>query len=311
MKQYQEPTVVIFGDTGGHDEQLFSSLHELGVDTMTGYIPDNLTIVHVGDLIHKGAHADNILEFLDKVFAHPEYAQQWVQLIGNHEAAHLGLTEGSFVRALCNCSPYAFDRLEAWLDEGHLKFATAVTNADPVFDSKEILLTHAGVTYPVWEGLGKPDSAQEVVQAIQEATRDAVTTKPNILWDSGMILGSTHPNTRAGIFWAEAIQELCESWFNADVALPFHQMHGHTHPIFWELYPHRPVTWWQNVPPYWRAALIINEKDRTYTWVPSKNNSGKIIGVDPSFTEHTPFIKQQPYVVVHKASIVTSEGSGK
>ena len=78
---------IVFGDTGGHFTQLYNGLIDIGM-TQDYVLPKNTTIVHCGDLVHKGPASMEILHMIDEV--KEKNPDQWVQIIGNHEAQYLG-----------------------------------------------------------------------------------------------------------------------------------------------------------------------------------------------------------------------------
>ena len=82
-----EGRVALFGDVGGHAAELRSALVRLGADPETLALPADLTVVQVGDLIHRGPDSPGAVDIARTVMtAQP---RQWVQLVGNHEAQYL------------------------------------------------------------------------------------------------------------------------------------------------------------------------------------------------------------------------------
>ena len=79
--------VAIFGDVGGHARPLFDALVRLGMDPDTLTIPFDLTVVQVGDLIHRGPETGGVLNLVAQIIA--TQPARWVQLVGNHEALYL------------------------------------------------------------------------------------------------------------------------------------------------------------------------------------------------------------------------------
>ena len=82
-----EGRVALFGDVGGQAVELRSALVRLGADPETLALPADLTVVQVGDLIHRGPDSPGAVDIARTVMtAQPK---QWVQLVGNHEAQYL------------------------------------------------------------------------------------------------------------------------------------------------------------------------------------------------------------------------------
>ena len=74
--------VALIGDIGGHCEALRQELRRLGA-TEDGCLPDDVVIVQVGDLIHRGPDSDGVIRLVDRYVT--EQPRRWIQLIGNHE----------------------------------------------------------------------------------------------------------------------------------------------------------------------------------------------------------------------------------
>ena len=79
--------VAVFGDVGGHAKQLRRALVALGAAPDTLTLPPDLTIVQVGDLIHRGPDSPGVIEIVRRML--DDQPRQWVQLAGNHEAQYL------------------------------------------------------------------------------------------------------------------------------------------------------------------------------------------------------------------------------
>lgn len=286
----------IFGDTGGHLKQLFVSLEQIGVDLKNYKIPENIRIIHLGDLIHKGpSPANAILTRVDKLIRNNP--GQWIQLFGNHELQHL---EGSPWFWRCKCSPEDFDILETWWDEGLAFSAYGIDSFTSlhlevskkpkiVIPDTGILFTHAGLTHHWWkthcDGL---TSAIEVSKKINAQPIDVVTTPGTLLQGSRM---------KPGPIWAVSESEVFQSWDeNPDDIMPFIQFHGHTAPYNF------PNNRWfiKNANPELRkhrAVTKVNPETRTTI---TKLNGSLVIGIDPCF-EFTADIGFQPYQVLESA----------
>lgn len=79
--------VAVIGDVAGHADELATALVSLGADPLTLGLPAGLTVVQVGDLVHRGPDSSGVLDIVERVLqAQPE---QWVQLVGNHEGTYV------------------------------------------------------------------------------------------------------------------------------------------------------------------------------------------------------------------------------
>ncbi len=121
--------LALIGDIGGHLQQLQEALWSLGVDNR---IPDDLIVIQVGDLVHKGPDSDAVVELVDGFLQ--DQPDRWVQLMGNHEACHLGAD----LFAHDQVSPQTEATLQRWYDDGLLRLGVAVSS-----DLGPILVTHA------------------------------------------------------------------------------------------------------------------------------------------------------------------------
>jgi hypothetical protein len=79
--------VAVIGDVAGHLDELRTELRRLGADDGTGRLPGDLTIIQVGDLVHRGPASDAVVALVDGYLT--RQPMQWVQLVGNHEAHYL------------------------------------------------------------------------------------------------------------------------------------------------------------------------------------------------------------------------------
>lgn len=184
-------TVVVVGDVGGCLEQL-----ERGLEPFLG-MPD-VTVVQVGDLVDRGPDSAGVLRWVGERLAGP--GPRWVQLVGNHEAAHLG-AEPFWPEPITDEDAALLRRW--WLSE-RITVAAAVRTAA----GEELLLTHAGLTVGAWRELGEPVSASTAAGLLN-------TRPEELLWSYG------------GPLWAEA-PEVYGSWLAERLPLPFSQVHGHS-----------------------------------------------------------------------------------
>jgi hypothetical protein len=208
--------IALIGDVGGHAGQLRHELGRLGAHT-DGSLPEDLIVVQVGDLIHRGPDSAEVVGIVDRYLR--TQPNQWIQLIGNHEA--------HYVQPPVFRWPEVLDRrtiriLSRWWQSGAAVVAAAVDTADESF-----LITHAGITAEFWATiLGGPDTAAEAAGRINELARTGAAT----VFRAGILLhGATTPD--AGPLWADTTTELLPGW--VDSHMPFSQIHGHNSITAW------------------------------------------------------------------------------
>jgi hypothetical protein len=209
--------VAVIGDVAGHLDELRTELGRLGADPGTGRLPDDLTVVQVGDLVHRGPASDGVVALVDSYLT--DQPGRWVQLAGNHEAQYL--REPAFDWPERIGGP-AREALRRWWAGGRMRAAVAVTGAD----GEDVLVTHAGLTAGFWRTvLGGPDTAAGAVAAIDAL----IGTDEDTLFRAGTMLRarrrSDRTDPRPGPVWACAGTELLPGWLGT--TLPFSQVHGH------------------------------------------------------------------------------------
>lgn len=276
----------VFGDTGGHASQLFASLKQIGVDLDKGIIPENVRIIHLGDLIHKGPHTSMLLEKIDKLVR--RNPTQWVQILGNHEFQHI---EGSPVFWRCDCNIQEVDIICNWLEMGLAAPSFAVptvkkinleVSAKPKIAIPEqgILFTHAGLTWDWWNGLGQPANPVEVSMHLNSFPVDLITVPGEML---GYVGGKPGP------VWAVGNSEVFNSWESNKDSMPFMQMHGHTSSYKWT-----KGEWWRKDKNFqtFKKATKLNPESRA---VITKMSDSLLIGLDPGYSKLAD-TKAQPYL---------------
>lgn len=140
--------VAILGDIHGHYNILAKVLHHLGADVTSRRLPDAITVIQVGDMVHKGPDSAKVLDVCAR-FARANPGR-WYQLMSNHESSHLlGV-------AYDNCVGCANPELEITnsLRELHsqsLLFAAVALQAQ----DRWWIVTHAGLTVGLWRELGE------------------------------------------------------------------------------------------------------------------------------------------------------------
>ena len=203
--------VAVIGDLAGHRRELERELTRLGA--RDGRLPDDLTVIQVGDLIHRGPDSDGVIRLVDHYLT--TQPEQWRQLVGNHEAQYLHERAFEWPEHI---SDDAAGTLNDWWLGGGMRVAAAISTAD-----EDLLVTHAGVTAGFWEqALDRPPNAEPAARALNSfiGHHDAVIFAP------GSMLGGEAPNPVAGPVWADAATELAASWLTEP--LPFSQVHGHS-----------------------------------------------------------------------------------
>jgi len=260
FKEERKPRrLALVGDMGGHLVELVEALWGLGVDPDLVTMPADLVVVQVGDLVHRGPDSAGVVRLVDALMT--AYPSQWVQLLGNHEACHLG--GPLFLHD--ELDPVTVATLERWYAEGQLGLGVALdTEVGPV------LVTHAGLTYELWQQLGSPSTPSAAVTALN--------SRPDLAWRPGRMLGDT--TGTGGVLWAEAADELYASWLRAErdgVSAPFAQVHGHSSAYRWGV--HRA-----SGPDEVASRLVVDEARRH---VRVTLAGGAFVGIDPCFGAHS------------------------
>ena len=138
--------VVVFNAARGHRKPLFGQLRALGVKTAVGYIPSDLTIVQIGDLV--GAYPDSSEGLIREVDNLREHSPgQWIQLIGKAEARYM--PSGLYYEPPAQKSGGHRDinlshqkKLARWWESGKYAGVAAVIASDTMAPT---LITHAGI----------------------------------------------------------------------------------------------------------------------------------------------------------------------
>jgi hypothetical protein len=284
---------VVFGDTGGHGKQLFTSLKTLGVDLKNFIIPDNLTIIHLGDLIHKGPNSKAILDTVDKLITNNP--GKWRQILGNHEFNHI---PGAPIFWRCDCDEEDIAILQKWYREGLATPTFGLDNIVPpnlevtakpklVAANSSWFFSHGGLTFYWWEAMGSPNSAVQAAELFNELDVREVTLP-------GAMLGM--PQFKAGPVWAIGNDEVWNSWKGNNEIPPFSQMHGHTTSYLWN-----NGRWWDSRKTFkpFRDASKVNPETRAVITDLGDNNL--MVGIDPGYNKIAT-TATQPYIVLEDTS---------
>jgi hypothetical protein len=248
--------VSVIGDVAGHLDELHSELRRLGAHPDSGRLPDDLTVIQVGDLVHRGPDSDGVIALVDHYLT--DQPGQWVQLVGNHEAQYLREPAFHWPERL---APDSVETLCSWWAHGQLQVAVAVRTP-----AEDFLVTHAGLTAGYWDDIlgGLADVTQ-----VAAALNSFIGTHEAVLFHAGQMLGGGNEDRTAGPVWAGAATELVPSWLGTE--LPFSQVHGHSSVYDWE-------------GQFFRATEEVIRRtvvDRTAKHAVVSLAGGRIIGVDP------------------------------
>lgn len=282
MKHY------VIGDTGGHSKALKAGLESIGVDTKNRLIPEGVTIIHHGDLIHKGPSSDALLSFVEEM--QDNNPGRWIQLLGNHEAHHLPFSVKFWN---CDtCSPAMDTTIQRMFTEGRIKAAHHLIDVEPtnltlsardshVPTSKDWLFTHGGVSRD-WLAAVHPQ-----LVTVEDIANDINTLSPTHLSYAGERLGN--PGYLASPVWASAPTEVFPTW---EGSMPFNQSAGHTYAFDWER-----EAWFGNHRRIreFKKATKLNPQQRVSI---TKIGESILIGVDPGFETRVPKIKSQPVTLI-------------
>jgi hypothetical protein len=267
--QFAEPAgrgsasrIAVIGDVGGHLDELRSELVRLGADARTGTLPDELTVIQVGDLIHRGPDSAGVVAVVDRYLR--EQPDQWVQLVGNHEAQYLAAPTFAWPERLDDTSAAT---IREWWSAGRLLVAAVVSGVG----EEKILITHAGLTSGFWRGvLGAPDGAQRTADVLNAM----IGHQDDLIFRAGQMLGGGPADTTAGPLWASAATELVPGWLSG--VLPFSQIHGHT-----SLYAWQEGRFLARAEIVRRTTIDLEARHET-----TRLGGGRIIGIDPGHDRH-------------------------
>lgn len=229
--------VVLFGDVGGQLEAFVEHLEALGCDTGSGHVPDDMTIIQVGDLVHRGPDSLGCLQLVDRFIG--SGSGRWIQLVGNHEAHEIG---GPMMAGFeHDVSPAGREILQRWWHRGDIHIAAAL-DVEPL---GPMLAVHGGVTPWLYQTLGSP-GLSELVEMLNSTVGSS-----GAVFNPGIMLGPPDPADLAvGPVWAESTFEVYMPWLMTGGA-PFGQIHGHS----------SPVSWTKNNEPFWRREVPQEVRD--------------------------------------------------
>lgn len=237
--------LAIIGDIGGHLDIFTRVLEDLGVNLAKASIPQGLTIVQVGDLVHKGPQSDEVVHLADALLK--KNPAQYLQLLGNHEAHYLGGPSVKGRSGVSDISEQSQETLRSWYARRDAKLAYS-------FQTKEygnILVTHGGLTAGLWVKLGSPLDPRAAAFEINLLMEDPVSAfRPGWLMTSVLDLAAGVTGSRTG-------SELAASWL-AKKSMPFSQVHGHEGVWWWPL-----DNWHEDVPENVKERATVDSLNRT------------------------------------------------
>lgn len=250
--------VAVIGDVGGQLDALRTELVRLGADPVSLTLPPDLTVVQVGDLVHRGPDSDGVVALVDRMLT--EQPGQWVQLIGNHEAQYVREPAFHWPERIGEAATLTL--WDLW-EAGRLHAAAALRAADETW-----LVSHAGLTAGFWRrALDRPTTADDAARGLDGLRRG----HDDVLFHAGTVLGGGEVDFTAGPVWAAAGEELVASWLEADEPPPFSQIHGHSAMTDWRrgrVHAAPEV-----------AAVTTVDRDRAHET--STVGGRRIVGIDP------------------------------
>jgi len=263
----------VLGDVGGHLWMLRRCLQELGADTARATVPDDLVVVQVGDLVHKGPDSAGVVALVDRMISGAP--GQWIQLIGNHEGQE-GLGGPHFWPESLSESAQA--DLRRWVESDQARLAVALDTVE----YGPTLVTHAGLTREKWEVIGRPDRPEAAAAALNTE----LAAHPDRAFAAGEWLG-VKPRLPVGVAWASP-RELLGSWDMEP--LPFSQVHGHASPRHWT-----SDTWATGLPRRTTARATVDPVKRhsDFLWP----GGGHVVCVDPDFGADAASVPLIPLIV--------------
>lgn len=131
----------------------------------------------------------------------------WTQLVGPNEIMAL-----NFPDEWTNLESNGILR-QKWFDKDDPgRFNTAAVN-------KGRLVTHGGLTYGQWVEIGRPQTAQEAADALNEKFNQS-------LYQGECFRLNGKPSFWANPIFADPVREVYPSWITAPESPPFHQLHS-------------------------------------------------------------------------------------
>lgn len=279
--------IFMYGDIGGHFIPFRESLiRDVGFDDESMALPEDVVVIQVGDLVHRGPDSDTLVPFVDEIMsANPG---QWVQLLGNHEAMHLGgPTFGQQINGKMVEFTVADETekiLTRWYASGQAKMAVAVERTSGEYAGRHMLVSHAGLTRQTWAAIGEPLTAAAAADTLNRQTALYAFAPGWLL--GGYAQGAGNALIPPSVAWASAAKEVYPSWEDRDSL--FDQVHGHS-----------GIYSWSNDSWYVDASI----RARTETWKTKRFSrwtnldGGYFFCIDQGLGADAPHFKVQPFKV--------------
>lgn len=256
---------IIFGDSSGHLLPLLNSLKKIGFNFNTLQLPQDIRVIHVGDLVNKGNDSNLLVSIVDRIMS---TNRNWIQLFGNHELQYVaGGTQ--FWDTQLNDTSIA--TVNSWWDNQRAKLAygliaermTIINNKKYDF-SHPLLITHSGISYELFENLGATQDIRTLVHQLNDLSihQAAQIDGMNTAWTT--------------------IQKLYSSW--EDQKIGINQINGHNTPYDWILKEPYPNT----------ADYVLDYCQRVSITV---SGTSFQVGTDPGFSEVAD-LELQPYLTI-------------
>lgn len=252
--------IAVLGDLSGHLKPLLTTLAELGVEVDDRNVPrkvswpDDLVVVQVGDLVHKGPVSELVVAVVDVLFAR---TGRWIQLVGNHEAQYL---PGGIDFWQPRIDAKVAERLGQWWESGFLRPSVAI-------DDRRIgpvLISHGGVTLPSWQALGELDHIGTAAALARPENHAQHVLAAGVM---------AARNTEPGVAWTEPRRELRQPWLahvQGGGYVPFSQVHGHAQPLL-------PPRQGRGVPVDLQRSTTVDRLGHVRT----RAGGRTIVGIDP------------------------------
>lgn len=266
--------IAVFGDVGGHYTPFVNGLTDIGVDIKNMSIPEDMVVVQVGDLVHKGPDSDLCVELADDMMA--ANPSQWIQLLGNHEGQYVGgpCFWGDEVELETS------DIIRTWFQEKKSKMAVAISDES----IGPTLITHAGLSHTWWSQVLSGIQDPKVIASILNKMEAPEVFHP------GSMLHGAKPG-EGGVAWAWSLGELYEPWNTytrtQKKPVPFSQVHGHTASYWWDRKKNQITN------SGYSGTLRIDHERRHYTL---EIGGATFVSVDPGWSKKAGE-KQFPYLL--------------
>lgn len=274
----------ILPDVGAHLEVFKNMLEKAGVNLATLVIPEGLTIIQLGDLVHKGVEPLECLRLAYNM--KQKNGGKYIQILGNHEAHYLGGPDLTGRAGVTHIGVESEELLKHMWREGLMQPAYAAETVDG-----ETLFTHGGLTHTTWLKAGAGDALHTAEKLNTAGSNLAAkinnTSDTELLFKEGKLLTGI-VTSDVGVIHPRTGSEFTHSWLQKK-SMPFHQIHGHETMKHWA-----GGDWHDDVPEYVKLLTIVDEVNR-YTKIFVGNKY--IWSVDPAYGVAPPLTIFPPLVL--------------